>query len=106
MNTEVSTNRTTESTPLAHSGQAFAKWVEPAIAPYGHLVLPRDECGRMGGMNERLTLHTPRRPNVVWSFGDQHRHRLEQRPDALALARTPRSGVAGSVSPLSYLLPH
>ena len=24
-------------------------------------------------MNERLTLHAPRRPNVVWVFGDQHR---------------------------------
>ena len=24
-------------------------------------------------MSERLTLHTPRRHNVVWVFGDQHR---------------------------------
>ena len=33
-------------------------------------------------MSERLTLHSPRRPNVVWIFGDQHRvHATSYRGD-------------------------
>ena len=33
-------------------------------------------------MSERLTLHNPRRPNVVWIFGDQHRaHATSYRGD-------------------------
>ena len=33
-------------------------------------------------MSERLTLHSPRRPNVVWIFDDQHRvHATSYRGD-------------------------
>ena len=36
----------------------------------------------MGAMSDRLTLHPPRRPNVVWIFGDQHRvHATSYRGD-------------------------
>ena len=39
----------------------------------GNLQQGASRCGRIGRMSERLTLHNPRRPNVVWVFGDQHR---------------------------------